>query len=244
MTISANCPQYSHTMRVNDTLAGKKMRCQKCESVVKVPAGEEEEFEDEPAPQPKSAKGKGKRKRSSGSGIAILKWAGLGGGGLLVLVAIGSGLSLLTSAGGVLNRQGGGVSWTPDTTGDRHVTVMLSGQPNIPSQPPNGTEMVMAASGNFQCGISTTPRNMTGLDEEAFLHSQSEATKASSAHSNVRVETIHGEKVLRDTIQWSPTPSETAMFMVEEKMYIANFGSNGPVNPAVSGYFFQSIRTH
>ena len=166
------------------------------------------------------------------------------GQGCGVLVAIGSGLSPLMSAGGVFNRQGGGVSWTPDTTGDRHVTVMLSGQPNIPSQPPNGTEMVMAASGDFHCGISTTPGNMTGLDEEAFLHSQSEATKASSAHSNVRVETIHGEKVLRDTIQWSPTPSETAMFMVEEKMYIANFGSNGPVNPAVSGYFFQSIRTH
>ncbi len=51
MPISVSCPNCQRAFRLRDELAGRKMRCPECESVVEIPDVEDVVFEDDDKPQ-------------------------------------------------------------------------------------------------------------------------------------------------------------------------------------------------
>lgn len=82
MSISVECPECQATYNVKDELAGKKIRCKKCEGVIRIPADEfdfgADEFDDEEeeeAPRVvKKSKSKTTKKRTSrrsGGGMPV-----------------------------------------------------------------------------------------------------------------------------------------------------------------------------
>lgn len=101
MPVSVECPECENRFKVKDELAGRKVRCPKCATVVTVAAEEEEEVPARKQPRDvesgasrrrdggKEPRPRGKsRKREAASGRGLL--IGLvAGGGVLLLVAVG-----------------------------------------------------------------------------------------------------------------------------------------------------------
>jgi hypothetical protein len=104
MAIAVSCPACEHEVRVKDELAGRKIRCPKCQGAVSVPSPAETrtaakapakastrkpaEKEEEEVDRPRKKK---KRRTTSNKGL----WIGLGAGGAVVLGAVITGVVLI-----------------------------------------------------------------------------------------------------------------------------------------------------
>jgi predicted Zn finger-like uncharacterized protein len=100
MPITIDCPNCEKTLRINNSAAGKKVKCPKCQELFRVPAEpveEEEAAEERPARREKtkpSGNRKGKSKKKAGNKSLVLGLAI--GGGVLVLLLIGGIIWLAT----------------------------------------------------------------------------------------------------------------------------------------------------
>jgi dienelactone hydrolase len=110
MSLTVSCPGCGREYRVKDELAGKKIRCKDCDTVVVIPQADADDlgFDDDdladaesaPALSPPSrkksaAKKPAKKRKSSGGMSPAMKWTlGLLGGGLLVVTLCCGGVFL------------------------------------------------------------------------------------------------------------------------------------------------------
>ena len=248
MTISVACPDCGSEFQIKDAMAGKQFRCKKCQAVVDVPTDAEDEWDEQPVKKSKSPSAagrsaKGKKKRSSGSGSGLLKWVALGVGGVLLLGAIGFGVSQLPAPGGALTNNVGGVSWSSFTTADGHVTLKLPGNTEFARNLPNGADSMSMTSGKLTGSVASgnlLPPNGVIPPLESLV----DAKKTFAMFTNVRIETINGQQMIRATMKGPTSTSETADFYVGNRIYIAMVGSPEALDPAMVDYFFNAIKTH
>ena len=260
MTISAVCPACSHEFHLNDTMAGKKFRCKKCQSVVEAPTIDGDDWDETSSKKRKSQKAggksaKGKKKRSSGSGGGLLKWVAVGCGALLVLGTIGFGLTKLMAPGGALNNNVGGVpneggapneggvsdvggvSWTSFTTPDGHVTLKMPGQAGPIRKTPDGRDVFGATAGNITCTLLV---NVDIVNHAEFKIDEVLEMRKES-HANGRIVVINGHKAFRYSHTNENTRTEGAEVYSDLRVCTVLMLIIGTADPAAQEYYFNSI---
>jgi predicted Zn finger-like uncharacterized protein len=113
MPIPIDCPHCDGRFRASDTAAGKKIRCPKCQEVVKVPFPSDDEDEVVDLPAPVKRKGKVKQKSN-----------------LLLMLVPGTAVLILILAAG-----GGVIWWLARDTGKSDSPVAKTPPPAPPPTP-------------------------------------------------------------------------------------------------------------
>lgn len=73
MPIQVECPECEHSLRLRDELAGKRIRCNRCSCVLRVPASSVEHAAQRPAPKRRSDGGSGRQQSGSALGDTLAK---------------------------------------------------------------------------------------------------------------------------------------------------------------------------
>lgn len=266
MAISFECTGCGKEYKVKDDLAGKRIRCKGCETVVTVPSSEEEEdwlsveVEDWTEPQPASPapprssskkksgskKNGSKRKRSSSSHAPRI--GAIAGGVftvLIVLAFVGRLAVNVAKLQGFQGVQGAAVNWQDYTTPDGGVTVQLPGRAKPNPQPqvvPGGTSF-LAETRNDACGVSTEPIPVQamGASADELIDALKIGLPMEGARAITEIQ-MAGRRAVQFDMTRNGINSQNRAVVNGNKIYTFSYAYKKSLDPEVSNKFFGSIR--
>ncbi len=184
MTLEVTCPACDKTLKLKDELAGKKIRCPACSTVIPIPAEDDidgdldeealpvrkrravkDEFDDVPDSPPRSRKSTKKKKPGRANSAGTNWWliGGLTGGGLVLFVAM-----LVASINHVRNPASNRAEPSANWPTFRHPTgfaqIDMPGTPKFNAQQSvGGSQTYILAQRDFQVSLTAVPLDSTAV---------------------------------------------------------------------------------